>query len=181
MLHPHILFTQYASVKFDKLHLSHKNPVKQIFPPDPATSDLEVIILDLIPWINPNPFGMETRGYQSVMSCSLCSMAAGSVFFILLFYYFIVVHYMIFIEKSRIPLWCILLLTLPRLYCDPWLKGSIWFHDFCLTPPEQRYWQNRETANIGLVSQLVERRQQFFSANEDCHPAIFQPIIWRVF
>ena len=23
-------------------------------------------------------------------------------------------------------------------------------------------------------------REQFFSANEDCHPAIFQPIIWRV-
>ena len=28
----------------------------------------------------------------------------------------LVVHYMIFIIKSRIPLWCILLLPLPRLY-----------------------------------------------------------------
>ena len=30
----------------------------------------------------------------------------------------------------------------------------IWFHDFWLVPPEQRYWQNRETANIGLVSSV---------------------------
>ena len=29
-----------------------------------------------------------------------------------------------------------------------WLKGSIWLNDFWLAPPEQRYWQNRETANI---------------------------------
>ena len=27
-----------------------------------------------------------------------------------------------------------------------------WFHDFWLAPPEQRYLQNRETTNIGLVS-----------------------------
>ena len=45
----------------------------------------------------------------------------------------LVVYYMIFIEKSRIPLWCIPLLPFPRLYRigrDPWLKGSVWFHDF---------------------------------------------------
>ena len=43
-------------------------------------------------------------------------------------------YYMIFTEKNRIPLWCIPLLPLFRLYRnlgrDPWLKGSIWFHDF---------------------------------------------------
>ena len=30
------------------------------------------------------------------------------------------------------------------------IQGSIWFHDFWLAPPEQGYWQNRETANVGL-------------------------------
>ena len=37
---------------------------------------------------------------------------------------------------------------------DPWLKGSIWLNDFWLAPPEQRYWQNRETANVGLDSSV---------------------------
>ena len=32
---------------------------------------------------------------------------------------------------------------------------------------------------IGLPSWA--RAAIFFSANEDCHPPIFQPIIWRVF
>ena len=31
---------------------------------------------------------------------------------------------------------------------------TIWFHDFWLAPPEQRYWQNRKTASIGLVSSV---------------------------
>ena len=30
-------------------------------------------------------------------------------------------------------------------------KGSVWFNDFWLAPREQRYWQNREAANIGLT------------------------------
>ena len=30
----------------------------------------------------------------------------------------------------------------------------MWFNDFWLGPPEQRYWQNRETVNIGLVSSV---------------------------
>ena len=30
----------------------------------------------------------------------------------------------------------------------------IWFHDFWLAHLEQRYWQNRETANIGLASSV---------------------------
>ena len=59
----------------------------------------------------------------------------------------------IYRKKNRIPI-----LPLPRLYrnlgLDPWLKGSIWLNDFWLAPPEQRYWQNRETANIGLVSSV---------------------------
>ena len=41
--------------------------------------------------------------------------------------------YMMFIEKSRIPLWCIPLLPIPRLYRNlgviPGLKGSIWLND----------------------------------------------------
>ena len=37
---------------------------------------------------------------------------------------------------------------------DPWLKSSIRLNDFWLVPPEQRYWQNRESANIGLVSSV---------------------------
>ena len=42
-----------------------------------------------------------------------------------------------------------------NVVCNPfWLKGSIWLNDFWLAPPEQRYWQNRETANIGLVSSV---------------------------
>ena len=40
------------------------------------------------------------------------------------------------------------------VYIHTMLKGSIWFHDFWLAPPEQRYWQSRETANIGLVSSV---------------------------
>ena len=35
-------------------------------------------------------------------------------------------------------------------------KGStcIWFHGFWLAPPKQRYWQNRETANVGQDSSV---------------------------
>ena len=50
------------------------------------------------------------------------------------------------------------LLPVPTLYRklgrDPWLKGSKWFHDFWLAPPEQRYWQNMETVNVGLDSSV---------------------------
>ena len=35
------------------------------------------------------------------------------------------------------------------LFLPPW-----WFHDFWLAPPEQRYWQNRQTANVGLDSSV---------------------------
>ena len=41
----------------------------------------------------------------------------------------------------------------------PWLKGSIWFHGFWLAPPEQIYWQNRETATVGLVSSVGRASQ----------------------
>ena len=34
------------------------------------------------------------------------------------------------------------------------LMGNIWLNDFWLALPEQRYLQNRETANIGLVSSV---------------------------
>ena len=37
---------------------------------------------------------------------------------------------------------------------DPWLKGSTWLNNFWLALPEQRYWQNRETTNTGIVSSV---------------------------
>ena len=49
---------------------------------------------------------------------------------------------------------CLFPQVVSQLGRDPWLKGSIWFHDFWLAPPEQRYWQNRETANVGLDSSV---------------------------
>ena len=55
------------------------------------------------------------------------------------------------------PSWCIPYCLFPGCtvtWRDPWLKGSIWFHDFWLAPPEQRYWQNRETANVGQDSSV---------------------------
>ena len=55
-----------------------------------------------------------------------------------------------FFSPSHIPL-----LPLPMyLGRDPWRKGSIWLNDFWLAPPEERYWQNRETTNIGLVTSV---------------------------
>ena len=37
---------------------------------------------------------------------------------------------------------------------DLWLKGSIWFHDLWLAPPNKDIDKNRETANIGLDSSV---------------------------
>ena len=41
-----------------------------------------------------------------------------------------------------------------QMLSSPTLAVSLWFHDFWLTTPEQRYWQNRETANVGLDSSV---------------------------
>ena len=74
------------------------------------------------------------------------------------------VHYMIFIGGN---LWCIPFLpSIPMLYYNlDAIPGYGWMtSDFPPLPPppppEQRYGQNRESANIGRVSSvlLVERR-----------------------
>ena len=69
----------------------------------------------------------------------------------------LVVYYMIFTEKKLYP-FMVHPLTLPRLYHNLGVilaKGQ-YMVEWLLTgaPPPQRYWQNRETANIGLVSSV---------------------------
>ncbi len=45
-----------------------------------------------------------------------------------------------------------------KLGCNPWLYSSYRLNGFCLVPPNQYFWQNRETSNIeGQMAQLVER------------------------
>ena len=68
----------------------------------------------------------------------------------------LVVHYMIFVEKSRIPLWCIPCLFPGCIVTWAWslAKGQYMVSWLLTGAPEQRYWQNMETANIGLVSSV---------------------------
>ena len=67
---------------------------------------------------------------------------------------------MIFIEKSRIPLWCIPYCLFPGcIVTSAWsLAKGQYLVSWRLTPPppspELRYWQNRETANVGLDSSV---------------------------
>ena len=65
--------------------------------------------------------------------------------------------YMIFIKKSRIPLWCIPYCLFPgRIVTWAWslAKGQYMVSWLLTGAPEQRYWQNRETANVGLDSSV---------------------------
>ena len=69
----------------------------------------------------------------------------------------LVVYYMTFIKKSRIPLWCIPYCLFPgRIVTWAWsLAEGQYMVSWLLTgAPEQRYWQNRETANVGLDSSV---------------------------
>ena len=64
---------------------------------------------------------------------------------------------MIFIKKSCIPLWCIPYCLFPgRIVTWAWslAKGQYMVSWLLTGAPEQRYWQNRETANIGLDSSV---------------------------
>ena len=68
----------------------------------------------------------------------------------------LVVYYMIFI-KSRIPLWCIPYCLFPgRIVTWAWslAKGQYMVSWLLTGAPVQRYWQNRETANVGLDSSV---------------------------
>ena len=56
-------------------------------------------------------------------------------------------------------------------------KGQLYgLHDFWLAPPEQKYWQNRETANIGLFSSVgraparQSRGRKFKSRSSKMYP-----------
>ena len=69
----------------------------------------------------------------------------------------LVVYYMTFIKKSRIPLWCIPYCLFPgRIVTWAWslAKGQYMVSWLLTGAPEQRYWQNRETANVGLDSSV---------------------------
>ena len=60
--------------------------------------------------------------------------------------------------KSRIPLWCIPYCLFPgRIVTWAWslAKGHYMVSWLLTGAPEQRYWKNRETANVGLDSSVV--------------------------
>ena len=69
----------------------------------------------------------------------------------------LVVYYMIFIQKSCIPLWCIPYCLFPGCIVTwAWslAKGQYMVSWLLTGVPEQRYWQNRETANVWLDSSV---------------------------
>ena len=88
------------------------------------------------------------------MFCMKRKFSDGSDFFIWLFIFYICFY----VREFKFQFTTIIINRCIVTWVWSLAKEQLWLNDFWLAqpppPPQQRYWQNRETANIGLVSSV---------------------------